>query len=369
MPQVATPPHRAAVALVGVLVVIVAIGLVSTIVAPTASDGGPSMAPTASAKICPDRFTMSRDGSGRDVALCASVDLAAGDPAATRLVIIIHGDARNARTYFDDVVRSADASDATGVVILAPQFTTRGDLRRADVSDDVLVWSAEGWKSGEPSRGDDEDRRFSSFEVIDRLIEAIVEGGSFPSLRAIVIAGHSAGGQFVNRYAAGMTLDGRLRALDITVSFVVANPSSYLYFDARRVDDSGVVDEPSRSDREDCPGYDRYKYGLEGRASYLAAFGRREIRDRYASRVVTYVAGALDTDPDDPSFDRSCEGRLQGPTRLARARAYHTYLGATFDAEVMEHHRLIVVPDIGHDGGAILNDPLVRPLLFGSGDG
>lgn len=369
MSLVATSPLRSAVALGSVLVLGVVIGaLIWSIVDPTSSDGDPSVSPTSPTKICPERFAVDLDGASRSVPLCTTTDLEVGDPIATRLVVVIHGDVRNARTYFDDVTRAADASDAAAVVVVAPQFPTRGDVRRATITDDVLEWSAEDWKSGELSRGSDKDMRVSSFEVIDQLILAIVDGGRFPSIGSIVVAGHSAGGQFVNRYAAGTSIEERLQIAGVAMTFVVANPSSYLYFDGRRVDDAGAVEEPGRSERADCPGYDRYKYGLDERNAYMANSSRREIRQRYGTRVVTYVAGALDTDPDDPSLDRSCEGRAQGPTRLARARAYQTYLRATFPDEAMDHHRLVVVPGIGHDGGAILNHPLVRQSLFGSGE-
>ena len=46
----------------------------------------------------------------------------------------------------------------------------------------------------------------SSFEVIDQIISHIAEPDLFPNLATIVVAGHSAGGQHVNRYAAGTRL-------------------------------------------------------------------------------------------------------------------------------------------------------------------
>ena len=46
----------------------------------------------------------------------------------------------------------------------------------------------------------------------------------------VVIFGNSAGGQFVNRYAAVGRGPGALAARGIQTRFIVANPSTYLYF-------------------------------------------------------------------------------------------------------------------------------------------
>ena len=46
----------------------------------------------------------------------------------------------------------------------------------------------------------------------------------------MVIFGNSAGGQFVNRYAAVGRGPGALAARGIQTRFIVANPSTYLYF-------------------------------------------------------------------------------------------------------------------------------------------
>ena len=80
------------------------------------------------------------------------------------------------------------------------------------------------------------DKRLSSFAVADRLLAELSDAKRFPNLRRIVLAGHSAGGQFVNRYVAvgrlGESGAGPARRLEYR--FLVANPSSYLYLDGRR---------------------------------------------------------------------------------------------------------------------------------------
>jgi hypothetical protein len=65
----------------------------------------------------------------------------------------------------------------------------------------------------------------SSFEVIDRLIDVAVKRN--PGIRRIIILGHSAGGQFVVRYAAINSRHELLEQQGVSIRYVVANSSSY----------------------------------------------------------------------------------------------------------------------------------------------
>jgi pimeloyl-ACP methyl ester carboxylesterase len=68
------------------------------------------------------------------------------------------------------------------------------------------------------------------------IVSRLTDDRRFPSLRAIALAGHSAGGQIVQRYAAV----GKARQLgafsSTPVLLIVANPSSYFYFSDRRLE-------------------------------------------------------------------------------------------------------------------------------------
>ena len=113
---------------------------------------------------------------------------------------------------------------------------------------DVPVWSVDGWKDGSLSeirRDDSTDQRVSSFAVLDALLETLSDRKHWPALDLVVLAGHSAGGQFVQRYAVA-SAPTVLSHQGIHTRFVVANPSSYLYFDARRPTEHGFVTFPVR---------------------------------------------------------------------------------------------------------------------------
>ena len=75
--------------------------------------------------------------------------------------------------------------------------------------------------------------------MIDEVFDRLRDRKRFPNLSQVVLAGHSAGGQFVNRYAAG----GQARANQgVRLKFLVMKPSPYIYLDRKRVLQGKSVD-------------------------------------------------------------------------------------------------------------------------------
>jgi hypothetical protein len=170
----------------------------------------------------------------------------------------------------------------------------------------------------------------------------------------VVIVGHSAGGQFVNRYLGGGS--GCPNAA-VEVRYLVMNPSSYLYVDGRRRVESG---RPFETPRTSCHEYDDYKYGLRDLNSYMARVGPGEIRRRLFSRRSWYLAGEADTRADR-NLEQGCEARLQGAHRLARHANYRDY------AELFDDWTGAVfatVPGIGHSGSRMLASEAARSVIF-----
>src|SRR5205085_11822237 len=120
---------------------------------------------------------------------------------------------------------------------VAPQFVTEADVTAHALGPDMPIWTDSGWKQGDQSRTTTQlpaDTAVSSFTVVDELVTALADRTRFPNLAEIVVAGHSAGGQLVHRYLAASSKEDSLRPSGIGVRYVVASPSSYLYFDTRR---------------------------------------------------------------------------------------------------------------------------------------
>ncbi|HUQ43842.1 MAG TPA: alpha/beta hydrolase, partial [Candidatus Limnocylindria bacterium] len=207
----------------------------------------------------------------------------------------------------------------------------------------------------------------SSFEALDLLLGTAANRAIFPNLTDVVIVGHSAGGQFADRYAASTGEQAALAAAGVRVRYVVANPSSYLYFDATRWHaTAGTFTALSSTERQACSAYDTYKYGITGLNAYTGSVGGATLRAQYGARSLTYLLGSLDTDPYDTSLDTSCPAKWQGAVRLERGLTHYSYLGTIYGQGVYANHLLMTVSGVGHDAKGIYTSPDGRAALFGS---
>jgi pimeloyl-ACP methyl ester carboxylesterase len=175
----------------------------------------------------------------------------------------------------------------------------------------------------------------------------------FPNLRQVVVAGHSGGGQVVQRYAIAGKGEPLLAQQGVGVRYVVANPSSYAYFNSER---------PEPSIAASCPGYNDWKYGMEARPAYLADPPAAALEQAYVARRVIYLLGTLDTNPDHPALDKSCMAEAEGPYRYARGHAYAATMAAR-DAGT-PNHSVWDVKGVGHDGDKMLTSSCGLEALF-----
>jgi hypothetical protein len=253
------------------------------------------------------------------------------DPGVTRAIIMVHGSSRDSEAAIDRTMEFTPPEWQGRVAIVAPFFQEEADAANGE------LWWDDDWKEGGDSGG------VSSFAVADALVRTL-RAGSFPYLQYIVVAGHSAGGQFSQRYAAFAGVDASL------MKFVPANPSSYVYLDGTRWDDTGWI-TPS----DGCTGYNDYKYGLDGLYAYAADRGPDFARAHLPARWVEVLAGTLDITPEH-GFDDSCEGFWEGPTRYDRAHIYFDYMNAFHAPQQLS---VTDVPGADHDAD----------LMFGSEQG
>ncbi|MFT5539087.1 MAG: pimeloyl-ACP methyl ester carboxylesterase [Alphaproteobacteria bacterium] len=292
---------------------------------------------------------------GMSMPAFTSHTLAAPGAGLRRAVIVIHGSGRTARSYFKRMMRATERAGKVGqTLVIAPHFTVLSDINERAAGE--LYWERNShWKQGEESarRG---GRRISAFAVIDQLRARLRDRHFFPALSHLVVIGHSAGGQFVQRYAVGNSIEeGHVR---YRVRYIVANPSSYMYFDDHRPDGDGFARQlggPS------CP-VNVYKYGIEGRNNYMSRAPVAEMAARYRQREVLYLLGGEDKYSDARSLDRRCAARAQGPHRLARARNYMRYMDRF---HTPHRHRLSVVPGIGHSSRRIFLSNEGMDAVFG----
>lgn len=304
----------------------------------------------------------------------ASYPLEAANPRITRALIMVHGAGRNADHYFETAMAAAFLAGALeNTVVIAPRFIVRQDS--ATTHPDEVVWSGGGnnWRSG----GFAQDRRdLTSFDFLDRLVGLLADKKTFPNLTRIVVAGHSAGGQVVTRYQMATKVD---PTPGVSLSYVVANPSSYAWPVADRPLPIGTAD-PATADKEalgpngekvngdfrygafdatKAPGFNRWPSGLDSLAGYAAGMSVEQLRRQLVTRPATYLLGQVDVLPLG-GFDGSPGAMAQGPTRRARGEAFFKYVTEVMGAA----HQAIIVPECGHNDRCVYTTDIVLPVIF-----
>ena len=83
--------------------------------------------------------------------------------------------------------------------MVAPQFLNDSDVKRHHLAPQVLRWNGNDWMAGDASTS---PGQISSFGALDQIIKHLGNRTLFPALKEIVVAGHSGGGQVVQRFAA-----------------------------------------------------------------------------------------------------------------------------------------------------------------------
>ena len=277
--------------------------------------------------------------------LYSTYSLEERNPAITRALIVVHGQRRNADGYFRTAVAAASMANALAdTLLIAPRFAASNRSCKDALAADEVNWTCSGvsWRAGGIAVGNE---TLTSFDLADELLRKLARKDLFPNLAHIVVAGHSAGGQFVTRYEAANQVHEKL---GVTVSYVVASPSSYAWPDSSRP----VPDES-------CDGYDRWPYGWQRRTGYSARVTDEQMSRQLASRPVTYMVGALDTLPNS-HFDSSCRAMAQGPNRFARAQAFTAYLKDQYKVQLT----FMTIPACGHSARCMFTADRALPALF-----
>jgi pimeloyl-ACP methyl ester carboxylesterase len=295
-------------------------------------------------------------------------DLSLPQPSVSRVLIVFHGRQRNADVYnesgYEAIKKAGRAGE--GTLLITPQFLEQVDTAAYGLSANVLRWEPEQWMSGANAM----NAPVSSFDAIDSILVRLGDRHLFPNLKAVVLVGHSAGGQLLQRYAVAGQGGDALEKAGIHVRYVVANPSSYLYFSAERPELKPKNEFSFTTPAETCAGeYNRWKYGVLDPPPYAASEDFAEVEKRYIRREVVYLLGTGDTDPNHPALDKSCSGEKEGPYRFFRGKAYFRYLQMRhpeLDGD-LSRQQLWTVPGVEHDGDKMLNSKCGLTALFDAG--
>jgi len=302
----------------------------------------------------------------------------AGAPATiTRAVIVIHGLGRDADSYYTSALAAGAIAHAMeDTIIIAPHFVSGEGSCKDAIAPGEIGWHCQPrndtWRTG----GESVAGGVTSFDVVDELLRRLNDAKAYPNLKSIVVVGHSAGGQFVERYAMASTVHD---SLAVKPSYVVMNPSSYAYLDELRPtattfsenieaqapgfqDPLGKRPPPAFGrfhDAESCTGFDKWPYGLKDRNGYAAKVPDEQLKKQIVERPVTFLAGEYDILPLH-GFDAGCAAMAQGNTRLARAFAFAKYIDEKYGAK----HEVHSVGGCGHSGRCMLVANETLKLLF-----
>jgi pimeloyl-ACP methyl ester carboxylesterase len=304
----------------------------------------------------------------------------------TRALVFVHGINRDADNHFRTALAAAFLAGALhDTVIVAPRFASNssaptnqiggcGDTLAPDEANWICeTQRADSWRSGGGEVGND---KLTSFDFMDEIVRRLARKEVFPNLKTIVVAGHSAGGQFVIRYEMSNQVH---NSVGVPVFYVVSNPSAYAYVDEMRPTPSALpptiaaaapgfippapaVPAPPfvpYADAKNCVAYDNWPYGLKNRIGYASRLTDDQLKKQLVARPVTYLLGEADILPLG-IFDTSCPAMAQGPTRLARGLAFSRYVKEHYGAI----HSTVVVPFCGHSARCMFTADVALPLIF-----
>lgn len=290
----------------------------------------------------------------------------------TRALIMIHGAGRNADHYFETATAAGFLAGALeNTIILSPRLIASPDKPAAD----EVVWpnGNVSWRAGGFSTS---NLTINSFDFVDEMVRKLADKKIFPKLAQIVIAGHSAGGQVVTRYAMVNKVHD---TKGVKISYVIANPSSYAWpTDVRPLatgdgDSTDAYKESLGADGEKvhsnfsygpfdatkAPTYNRWPAGLDSLAGYAAGMNAEQLRRQLVERPTTYLLGQVDVLPLG-GFDSSAPAMAQGPTRRARGEAFAKYMNDTMGAK----HNIMIVSECGHNDRCMFTTNAVFPVIF-----
>jgi pimeloyl-ACP methyl ester carboxylesterase len=234
--------------------------------------------------------------------------------APAGLLLVFHGLDRNASTYRDD---AESLADRFCLLVAAPLFDRewfptwryqRGGIVRDGKVRDSTLWT--GW-------------------FVVKLADWLRQQEAKPDMPYWVI-GHSAGAQFLSRFAAFIPNQAR--------RIVIANPSTWVL--------PSLADAPP--------------YGFRGVPS------AETLLQRYLAAPVTVLLGQEDTGSKNLVENDAAEA--QGATRFARGEStFHQAEAVARQHGWPFNWRLVEVPGVGHNAKSIFASPQAADALGGPG--
>jgi hypothetical protein len=190
----------------------------------------------------------------------------------TPILFVMHGTHRDASNYRDTWIPHAKAKD---VILIVPEFSQKEFPH--DAYNDGNMFDKNGKLL---------DKKYWGFTVVEDLFDE-VKSLTGNTSEKYYLFGHSAGGQFVERFILCMPNARYVHA-------VPANPGWYT-----------------------LPNFDKaFPAGLKN------SLTTPEVLARICQKPVTLMLGEKDVDPNDPDLPRMPDAMAEGPYRFARGQLF-----------------------------------------------
>jgi hypothetical protein len=267
-------------------------------------------------------------------------------------LIIQHGAGRDAVKYFEFAEDAVYSLKKT--IVIAPHMLFSKDRKTdSDHKDDTIIIRRQ-WQAGTNVRypKTENTKKMSTFEIYDSLIISLAK--KCKNLKTITLAGHSAGGQYLQRYAAGYGARLVKGSTDskfwksfqekTPVNFIIGNPGSFMFMSKWR---PNSITKCKKS-------YNEYKYGLSGvkANAWLGKFSEKALQEGYKEVHVAWIQGDEDTKRQGP-LDMTCEADTQGKNRLERGKNFYKNLKEMG----IRNHVQVIEKGYGHTS-SVLHDEI-----------
>ncbi|MBB6463236.1 hypothetical protein [Flammeovirga kamogawensis] len=285
-----------------------------------------------------------------------SIDLNNSTPISeiTSLTLVVHGLSYDYQNQFQTMYNTVyDIGQVSKTIVIAPYFSNNS-------ADNTIYWTNATWRYGGNSVGTLNSQPQSSYLLLEKFLKNYVfVDGKFPNLKTIMLIGHSAGGQYIQRYAALNNLEQQYQKY--TFKYLVSDPSSYLYINKLRYSDIHKAYIQPDTVQGGCNEYNNYYYGLneiDQFTDYRNDLDSSTIVTQNIARLVTYATGTEDLDNSDDSCPANWEGG--GNTDdLSNSKVNNRYKRSLYmmnfysDQYPESKHSLFEVPGADHDAAAI----------------
>ena len=310
--------------------------------------------------------------------------------AIRHVIFVIHGSGRNADDYYCTMYSAVmkqqhhhhHHDDDNQVLVIAPRFASMSDEAFAlhNNAGMPMRWDEGAWRYGAEAVN---NPNVSSFQVLDDMVSFVSQALVKKNLQRITVIGHSAGGQFVQRWAlltqVWTTTRQQHQHQPAMMRAIVVNPSSYCYLTPLRTSTSRQ--EWVLPDMTACPAYNDWEWGLATTTApryvqcALQELSVTALTRRFAQRDVVYLAGDRDV-CNVPGMNKqgwcyshgletTCMDMWQGRNRLERHMHYFESLERIVNVTT---HRRALVPGVGHDHSLIFHSPATARYLFDNND-